>query len=123
MRPLNPEIIGHLNPTCDGEPIHHIGLGAFDFQLSYSKFRIQTMERAVFSIDGRTYDWQDGPSSIPVWLLINQTPESFELATQFALRMKLKSDDWVEFYCDHSPYETLIIDFGMRDRAQVLEIF
>lgn len=81
------------------------------------------MEKAVFSLRGNTYTWEEGPTDIPVWLLVGQIPTSFEITSPFALRMNLASEDWVEFYCDDSPYEALIIDLGAEDGSIVLEIF
>lgn len=124
MRPLEPEILEHLRPTCRGDPIHFIGLGAYDFQVAYSTVRrIQAMEKAVFSLRGVKYVWEEGPSEIPVWLLIGQTPSDFEIVSPFALRMHLMSGDWIEFYCNDSPYEALIIDFGPRGDAIFMKIY
>ncbi len=123
MRPLEPEILEHLMPTCGGDTIHFIGLGIYDFQLAYSTISVQTMERAVFSLRNVKYVWEEGPSEIPVWLLIGQTPSGFEITSPFALRMNLVSGDWVEFYCDARPYEALRIHFGPKDGAIVMEIY
>lgn len=124
MRPLEPDILEHLKPTCDGEPIHFVGLGIYDFQVGYSSVRrIQTTAKVVCSLQGQTFAWEEGPSNMPVWLLVGQTPSSFELTSPYALRMNLASGDWVEFYCDDSPYEALIIDFGIKDGAIVMEIY
>lgn len=124
MRPLEREILEYLQPTCGGDPIQFVGLGIYDFQLAYCPIRsIKTMEKAVFSLRNIRYVWEEGPSEIPVWLLIGQTPSAFEIASPFALRMNLVSGDWVEFYCDDSPYEKLIIDFGPKDDVIVMEVY
>jgi len=124
MRRLDETILDTLAPTCTGDPIHFVGLGAYDFQIGYADVqRLQTMEKAVFSIQGRTYEWEFGPCDVPAWLLVGQVPASFEITSPFALRLNLVSGDWLEFYCDDSPYETLIIDLGMKDGMLWLEIF
>lgn len=124
MRPLEPGVLDHLMPTCGGDPIHFVGLGIYDFQVAYSTVRrLQTMTKAVFSLRGTTYVWEEGPSEIPVWLLVGQTPSGFELASAFSLRMSLASGDWVEFHCDDGPNEALIIEFASEDNAIVMAVY
>jgi hypothetical protein len=124
MRCFDPQILIHLNAECSGDPIHHIGLGDYSFQLAFAGVeRIQAMEKAVFSIHGKIYTWEDGPSDIPVWVLVGQIPTGFALASSHALRMNLASGDYVEFYTDESPYEVVMIDFGIRGDARVMEIY
>lgn len=61
MRCFDPQILIHLTAECNGGPIHHIGLGDHDFQLSFAGVeRIQTMEKAVFSIRGKVYSGREG---------------------------------------------------------------
>lgn len=124
MRSLNPELLEFLTPTCDGGPIHFIGLGDYDFHIAYSTVRrIQTMVKAKFLLQGVKYVWEGGPTEIPVWLLIGQTPSNFEISSPFALRMNLTSGDWIEFYCDESSYEALIIDLGLKDGVIAMEVY
>jgi hypothetical protein len=124
MRPFNTDLLDHLNVECNGDPIHFLGLGVHCFQLAFSSIAgIQTMTKAVFSLRGKIYSWEAGPSDIPVWLLVGQTPTHFELPTVLALRLNLASGDYVEFHTDERPYEAVIIDFGKRMNAAVMEIF
>lgn len=125
MRSLESKIVEYLSPTCDGEPIHAILLGMFDFQISYSIIeRIQAMNKVAFSLREKNYVWNGGLCEAPVWLLVGQVPKSFEIITKFTLRMNLASGDYVDFFCDDSPFEDLIIDFGINeDGARVMEIF
>jgi hypothetical protein len=124
MRCFDPQILPHLNAECNGDPIYHIGLGDYNFQLSFAGVeRIQTNEKAVFSIRGKLYSWEDGPTDIPVWMLVGQMPTGFALESPYALRMNLASGDYVEFYTDDCPYEVVVIDFGIRDNARVMEVY
>ncbi|MEO1019657.1 MAG: hypothetical protein AAFY56_18490 [Pseudomonadota bacterium] len=118
------DILDRLNKVCKNEPIHFIGLGAYDFQLSFEGIdRIQTMEKAVFSFGGDHYTWEEGPANIPVWLLIGQIPTKFELPTPLVLRMNLVSGDYVEFYTAEHKYEATVIDFGLQDDMRIIEIY
>jgi hypothetical protein len=124
MRKFDNDILPHLNQECKGEAIHFVGLGAYDFQLSFGGLvRIQTMEKAAFSLNNRQFTWEEGPNEIPVWLLIGQTPESFELPTLLTLRMNLRSGDYVDFFTDESPYEAVIIEFTPQGDSRVMEIY
>lgn len=124
MRRFEPDILVHLNKECNRDPIHFVGLGAYDFQLAFAGIEsVKTREKAVFSISGKTYSWEEGPADVPVWLLIGQTPLSFELGTPFALRMNLDSGDYVEFHTEESQCESTIIYFGKSGDAEVMEVF
>ena len=124
MRCFDLQTLILLNAECNGDPIHHIGLGDYDFQLAFAGVeRIQAMLKAVFSIRGTIYTWEDGPSDTPVWMLVGQIPTGFTLASSYALSMNLASGDYVEFYTDESPYEVVIIDFGIRGDARLMDIY
>lgn len=124
MKRFDPERLNHLNRECNGEPVYFVGMGAYDFQLSFANIdRIQTKVKAVFSIRGNQYFWAEGPADTPIGLLVNQIPVKFELPTPFALRMNFASGDFVEFYTDEDPYEAVIIDFGTREDARMMEIY
>ena len=124
MRTFDDTILVPLNAICRKDPIHFVGLGAYDFQLSFGDInRIMTKEKAVFSLRGTVYSWEEGPADIPVWLLIGQTPERFELGSPLALRLCLDSGDYVEFHTTEEPFEAVIIDFGGQDGALVMEIY
>ena len=122
MRKYDREIVDELNKECRGRTIHFVGLGAHDFQLSFG-VKIQNTRKVVFSLRGNKHSWEEGPTDIPVWLLIGQVPERFELPTAFALRVCLESGDYVEFCTDQGNYESTTIDFGTRDGAQAMEIY
>lgn len=113
MIPFDPEILVRLNKECNVEPIYYVGLGRWDFQLAFAGVsRIRNTERVNFYIKEKLQTWKEGPSNIPVWLLIGQTPTIFELINLFVLRMNLASGDYVEFHTDESPYEAMLIEFG-----------
>lgn len=124
MRLFNKEIVERLNQECNGDPIHFVGLGAWDFQISFANAeRISNTESVRFHLSGAKYIWEKGPSRAPVWLLINQVPTSFELASKSVLRMNLDSGDHVDFNTAEHAYESMVIDFGKRDGAIVTEVF
>jgi len=124
MRIFDPEIVSYLNKECNGEPVHFVGLGAHDFQLSFGDVeRILTTEKAVFSLNGKEYSWIECPTDLPVWLVIGQEPLHFELSTPYALRMCMKSGDFVEFHTAEHQYESTTIDFGIRDGKRLFEVF
>ena len=124
MRKFDPEILKYLNKECNGEPVHFVGLGIYDFQISFGYVnRLQTMEKAIFSINGEHYIWEEGPCDIPVWRLVGQVPSHFELPTLLALRLCFISNDFVEFHTAEHQWESTIIDLGFRDDIQQLDVF
>ena len=124
MRLYEKEIVNHLNSKCAGESIHFVGLGAHDFQIAFGNIkRIQSFEMVEFNFSNTFYTWKEGPSSIPVWLLVNQVPTLFKLYSHKRLRMCLASNDYVDFITTEGPYESTLIDFGIRDNKHVLEVF
>lgn len=124
MRAFNEEIVRLLDGQCNGEPIHFVGLGSFDFQVAFSGVRrIQTTTKAGFFLQGKSYEWDNGPTDLPVWLIIGQVPQRFELPTTLTLRMCLASGDYVDFFTDESRYEAAVVEFGARDDGVVMEVF
>jgi hypothetical protein len=124
MKTFDANILETLNKECNGDCVHYIGLGAYDFQMSFGNLdRIRTMEKAVFSMSGRRYSWMKSPSNIPFGLLIEQVPNHFELPNLLVLRMCFKSGDFVEFHTAESAYESVVIDLGVRDGVHVIEVF
>jgi len=124
VRAFNEQIVKLLNDECNGEPIHFVGLGGFDFQVAFGAVRrIQTETRAEFFLRGRAYEWNEGPTELPVWLVIGQVPQRFELPTSLILRMCLASGDFVDFFTDEEPYEAAIVEFEPRGDGIVMEVF
>jgi hypothetical protein len=82
MRKYDKEIVAKLNEECCGKPIQFVGVGAHDFQLSFGG-HIQNTRKVVFSLHGDIRTWEEGPTDIPVWLLIGQVPTRFELPSAF----------------------------------------
>ncbi len=123
MREFDSSVLEYLNKLCNGDCIEDIGLGIYNFSISFNRIRsINTMLKASFFIEGHNYSWEEGPSSIPVWLIIGQIPKHFELPSPFALRMCLLSGDYVEFYTDVSPYESTTIEI-IGDDGIMLDVF
>jgi len=124
MKKFDAEIVEVLNKECDGDHVHSVGMGVYDFQLSFGIIQcIQTKLKAVFYINHREYTWIGGPSNIPCGLLIGQIPSHFELPDLLVLRMCFRSGDFVEFYTEECDHETVIIDFGIRDGNITMDIF
>jgi hypothetical protein len=123
MRAFVPEIIEHLAPECGGDPIHFVGLGMFDFQISFNNVRLQSTEKMRFQIERAGYEWAEGPSDAPVWRLIGQVAKAFELRDRMTLRLNLQSGDFIEFVVSESPFESFLADFGMHNGKRVLEIY
>ena len=110
MRQFDSQIVQYLNGKLDGEPIHYIGLGLFDFQVSFGSIRsIQGEEEVRFFINNTQYTWKEGPCDIPVWLLAGQIPVKFELQSPLVLRINLASGDYIDFVTSESPYESVVI--------------
>lgn len=124
IRPIDPKILEHLNSTCDDQPVHFVGLGPHDFQISYSRVRrIQSQSRINFYLEKELFTWEDGPTRIPAWSLVGQTPLSYELTTPYSLKLNFASGDWIEFFTEDSPYEDLVIDFGEENGSTKIEVF
>ena len=62
MRSFNDSIIATLNDECCSEDIHYVGLGKYDFQLSFGYLRLQAFKRAGFCLNGQYGFWENGPS-------------------------------------------------------------
>lgn len=124
MRAFDNNILEHLNGSCQGEAISFVGLGAYDFQLTYPSIsRLQATFKVVFSLQGKTYTWQEGASAAPVWLLIGQIPTQFTIPSPYILRMNLQSGDWVEFHSEESPYECMAVEIGPAGDTFIAEYF
>ena len=124
MKKFDTGILDALNKECRGEPINFVGLGAHNFQLSFGGLQqIQTEEKAAFLLNEKSYTWSEGPTEVPVWLLVGQTPISFRLPDPFTLRMCLKSGDFVEFYTAQHEYESTVINFGEKEGMRVVKVF
>lgn len=124
MRAFSEEIVKLLDAQCNGDAIHFVGLGSFDFQVAFSGLRrIQTTTKAGFLLRGSAYEWHNGPTDLPVWLIIGQVPLRFERPTTLTLRMCLASGDHVDFFTDESGYEAALIEFEHRDDGVVMEVF
>lgn len=124
MKTFDANILETLNKECNGVGVHYIGLGTYDFQISFGNLdRIRTMEKAVFSIRGRHYSWTKSPSKIPFGLLLEQVPTHFELSNLQVIRMCFKSGDFVESHTAESAHESVVIDLGVRGDIHVIEVF
>ncbi len=124
MRTFDQEIARRLNEECKGEPVTFVGLGGHDFQISFGDVvRLQTEEKAAFKLRGKTYEWDRGPSEVPVWLIIWQIPVRFELPSPLTLRMHLDSGDYVDFFTDEGPHESVVVEFLSKGPERVMEVF
>jgi len=119
MHLFKQEITALINPYCKGEEIHYVGLGRWDFQLSFDSLRIQNQRKVRFILKDKKYVWEEGPNEIPVWMLVGQIPENFILDSSDVLTMHLRGGDTVSFYTEESPYECCIVEFSNN----VLEVF
>lgn len=124
MRLFNQNIAALINPHCKGEEIHYVGLGRWDFQLSFGWIRIQSEEKVRFFLENKEYMWEEGPNDIPVWTLIGQIPKIFTLDSPEVLTMHLENGNSVSFYTEESPYESCIVEFLQKDNDnRVMEVF
>lgn len=124
MRLFDQDFVDLLNTKCTGEEIHFIGLGQFDFQLSFGPLRgMRNTLKIEFSIEKQIYIWKEGPCDIPVWRLIGQVPTAFSLITPDQLRMNLQDGNYVTFFTNEDPYENHIAEFTPVDGAIPMEIF
>jgi hypothetical protein len=125
MRLFDDKIVDLLRPEIRAEPIYYVGLGAFDFQFGFGKLvRVQNLLRVDFNLRGVEYTWENGPSAIPAWLLIDQVPSDVSLETPASLTMKLVSGDWVRFHTEECPYECQIFEWSAPNKdAIVVEIY
>lgn len=124
MKKFDTNIVDLLNKECRGEPVYFVGLGIHNFQLSFGDVhQVQTEEKAAFLLNGKSYSWSEGPTEAPVGLLVGQTPVHFKLPNPFALRMCLKSGDFVEFYTSEHQYESTVITFGVKGEVSVVKVF
>jgi hypothetical protein len=123
MRTFDDNIIDVLNHECSSDDVHYVGLGKYDFQLSFGYLRLQTYHKAGFYLSGQLGIWEQGPSEIPVWKLVEQTPSSFELINPLTLRLNLASGDYVEFHSDEAPYEAVLIEKTSNSDADFMEVY
>lgn len=125
MRAFDEKIVELLRPELGGEPIDHVGLGAFDFQFSFGRLlRVQNMQRVDFSLQTETYTWEEGPCGIPAWLLIGQVPNDVVLESPTALRIGFGSGDWIRLHTEDGPYESQIFEWTAPNKdAIVVEIY
>lgn len=124
MQLFEERIIQPLNDECNGDPIHFVGLGSADFQLSFGNLeRIQNEEQVEFCFSGANYTWKHEPTDAPVWLLIGQVPTNFQLLSNTTLRMWLASGDYVGFFTAEHKYESTVIHFGQREGINLTEVF
>jgi hypothetical protein len=120
VRPISATIVKQLNKKGLGEPIHFVGLGANDFQFAFSEFRVSSTYRAEFKIDGKSFDWTEGPIDAPVWKLVGQQVVNVTNNADKALRFALSHGDEIEIWTDDSSYEALLIEAA---NLQILEVF
>lgn len=125
MRAFDSTIVDLLRLELGGEPIHAVGLGAFDFQFAFGKLRrVQNMQRVDFCLQGVEYTWEEGPCAIPAWLLVGQIPSEVILEAPTALRITFSSGDWVRLHTEVGLYESQIFEWTAPNKdAIVLEIY
>ncbi|MCC7391600.1 hypothetical protein IT571_04495 [Candidatus Sumerlaeota bacterium] len=125
MRAFDQKIVDLLRGEIGTEPIFFVGLGAFDFQIAFGDLkRVQNMQKVEFNIAGENYNWEEGASPAPVWLLINQIPVAVELESSSVLRMSFASGDWVRFHTEEGAHESQIFEWTKLNRDGIgLEIY
>ena len=124
MRLYDQKIVDLLNDRCMGEIIHRVALGLYIFDLGFGGVEtFSNEEKVLFQINESRFMWNKSPIDAPVWLLISQVIDKFELRDPTILRMRLRSGDIVDFYTVEGMYESQVIQFPNEGDAFVMEIF
>ena len=124
MRLFDQDIVDLLNSQCDGEKIHYVGLGQFDFQLAFGRVEgMQNTLKVTFSINGTSYLWEQTPCNAPVWLIIGKIPERFSLVAPDQICMMLKGGDEINFFTSEEPYESHTVNLPSEDSCFVMEVY
>jgi hypothetical protein len=120
MHVYDDKIVAALQAEMGKEPIYHIGLGAFDFQFAFGNLvRVQNMLRVDFCLNDVEYTWKNGPTSIPVWLLIGQVPSAATLESATALKIRFIGGDWLRLHTDEGPYESQIFEWSRATESPI----
>ena len=125
MRPFTSDIAELLNNRVEADEISGVGLGKYNLSVAFDG-KLPTIgaeSKVAFRISGSEFEWSGEPIAAPVWRLLGQQVDKFELKSDLVLRLHLKSGDYVDFHTDEAPYEAVVMDFGSQDGALVMEIF
>ena len=123
MRAFDENIIEALNEHCGSDDVDFVGLGKYDFQLSFGYLRLQGFHKVGFSIGGKYDVWEEGPSEIPVWKLAGQIPVRFKQLDLLTLKLEFETGDYIEFHSDEGPYEAVLIEIAGKGDADFLEVY
>ena len=125
VRAFTSDVVDFLNDHCADDEISSVGLGKYNLSVAFDAKlpTIRAESKAAFRISGAEFDWSGEPIAAPVWKLVGQQVDKFEFKSDLVLRLHLKSGDYLDFHTDEGPYEAVIMDFGSRDNALVMEIF
>ena len=122
MTPFTDEIVERLNSLCGKDRLRWVHLGEANFDFSFEGIEnFGCFTTVKFFIGGSSFVWDDGPIDAPIWLLVGQTPEKFELLDELTLRLSLTSGDHLDISTDRSPYEAVVVHF--EQPANSMEIF
>ena len=91
--------------------------------LQFVDFEIHCSERVFASIDGKTYEWDDAPSSAPWGLLGRQLALKSELTSPSLLKIVLQSGDYIEIETVKSEFESVIFQLPPKGETLIMEIF
>jgi hypothetical protein len=125
VRAFTPDIADLLNDRRADDEISSFGLGKYNLSVAFDGNlpTIGAESKVTFCISGSEFERSGEPVGAPVWKLVGQRVERFELQSNFILRLRLTSGDHVDFHTHEESYEAVVIDFGSRDGALVMEVF
>lgn len=120
MKSFSQDIEERLNEISRDEPISYLGLGRHNLQIALGEIRFSCEAKVRFVIENEEYEWTGEPIAAPVWALVGQKPDKFELMDELSLRISLSSGDRIEIVSDHSDYEAVVIEWKTgRENAEV----
>lgn len=119
------KIVSTLNRYIKKEAqyIELIKLASFGLSLQFVDFEIHCSERVFASIDGKTFEWDDAPSSAPWGLLGRQLALKAELTSPSLLRIIMQTGDYIEIETVKSEFESVIFQLPPKGETLVMEIF
>lgn len=93
----------------DNQYVDSILLSSYGFGIQFCDVNIHCNESVYARIDGRSYKWNDAPSSAPWGQLGRQKVIKVELTFPELLRITFESDDFIEIQTVEGEYESVII--------------
>ncbi|TVV41991.1 hypothetical protein [Thalassolituus sp. C2-1] len=125
MKLFNSEIIDLVNQyfSNNEEYVESILVASYGFNIQFLSFTIYCSERVFASIGGKTYEWEDAPTSAPWGLLGRQLAVKASLKGPSIFSITFTSGDSIDIETCENQYESVIFEFPPEDGALIMEIF